>query len=143
MVTNSSGNDFPSWLYLPAFVNMSLHSSVKNLFQEGFDVVLLRRKTLSYPGHSTFNKLTPLIMNPVQELFTPQCFPYCAVKSHLPTTTARTLLLVIFHQPCVAHIFTTIYFTTTSVTVLKKKKQPLKGSYHIPKRKETKQNVSI
>lgn len=109
VLTNFSGNGFPSWLYHPAFVNTSLLSSVKNLFQEGFDVVLLRRKSLSYPGHSTFNKHTPLSMKPVQKLFTPQCFPYCAIKHHLPTTTARILLLVIFHQPCVAHIFSTIF----------------------------------
>ena len=32
VVTSFSGNDFPSWLYLPAFVNTSLLSSVKNLF---------------------------------------------------------------------------------------------------------------
>ena len=58
-------------------------------------------------------------------------------------------------DPAVGHLssamcsphFHNHFFTTTSVTVLKKKKkknpQPLKGSYRIPKRKETKQNVSI
>ena len=32
VLTNFSGNGFPSWLYHPAFVNTSLLSSVKNLF---------------------------------------------------------------------------------------------------------------
>ena len=127
VVTSFSGNDFPSWLYLPAFVNTSLLSSVKNLFQEGVDVVLLRRKSLSYPGHSTFNKHTPLSTNPVHKLFTPQCFPYCAVKRHLPTTTARILLLVIFHQPHVAHIFSIIFLPPCLGLCKKKKKKKKKA----------------
>lgn len=101
-----------------------------------------RGKSLSGPGHSTLKMFTLLNMNLVQKLFTPWSFPYCDIKHHLPTTTARILLLIIFYHhfwpTFLTYIFLTSFFFITMSMNLERKRL-LKGSYHVPKIKETKQ----
>lgn len=141
-ITSSSGNDSFNWT-----ASSRLSEFCFSLFWETYSVAI-GGPLYGFLGEGkAFQEKGPHSQDacshqhkPSSEVINSIMFPCWDITDCLPATSARIWQLTIFIN-CVSLAFSQPFFT--SMSIILNKNRPFKGSYHIPKEKGTKQNLSI
>lgn len=144
-VTSFSGNDFPNWLHLPGFVNCVPLSSKRKLLcgnRKVFMVWLERKKPFRSWSFHPQDVHSPQY-EPSSKVIHPMILSLLWHKTSSSYNHSQDLAVNHFLSPFLTYIFDlhflNLFFFFITMSMNLERKRLLKGSYHVPKIKETKQ----